>query len=460
MKIIDTPILLLAISIFIIGCAQEQPSEANLSGEAQEPKTSFREEASPVQEVNVANKDGLGQPCNGIKECGTFCHDSRGLCEGYCQNNPDNEMCQRLGFAAGPSESNGVFSERAEASPEKSESCAVIFDYPPVNLEKITHIEPMGSVHGEHVAPIDHQYYQNFNNDQPTIEVYAPGDGVVREIQHMGSFKGDVQREPFDDYRLIIEHSCTISSVFIHIDKLSDKIKKAAPAFGQYTGADVPVQAGEIIGWFDTNVDYNVVDKAITINLIEPKSYSWHQDRIHIQDPFLYFNNQLQQKLIAKSLRTAKPEGGLIDYDKDGTLLGTWFREGTNGWEGLRQERYWADHLSVIYDSIDPDHVIFSIGTIKGTAQQFGVKGNMPDPAAVTPKIGMVKYELVPYRLYDGEREWDFKSMVKGLKAKNSERVEGVVLVQMLEDRKVKVEVFPDAVTAHGFTGNAQIYVR
>ena len=99
-----------------------------------------------------------------------------------------------------------------------------------------------------------------------------------------------------------------------------------APEFGKYKIVNVPVKSGEIIGWYDSNVDFNVVDKGITNKLIEPKSYKGsYPYRLHIQDPFNYFNVPIKSQLIAKSLRTAKPEGGFIDYDIDGKLIGTWF---------------------------------------------------------------------------------------------------------------------------------------
>ena len=334
--------------------------------------------------------------------------------------------------------------------------------YPPVNLDKITYIIPMGGLAGEHVAPIDHQYYQNFFNTEANIDVYAPADGIVTDIQHMGSFRGDRQREPFDDYRVVIEHTCTISTIFIHIDKLSDKVKAVAPRPGEYVSVNVPVKAGEVIGWFDNNVDFNVVDKEFTINFINPESYESDPNRAHIQDPFYYYDEPLKTKLISKSLRTAKPEGGTIDYDIDGALTGTWFREGTKGWGGLRQERYWADHLAVVPNNIDPEHFIFSIGTFDGIARQFGVKGNAPEPSQVGKETDLVKYELVEYKIYDGGKEFDYRNLAKGLKAKNDDFVQGVVLLQLLEDRKLKFEAFPGktADEVSGFSERAQIYVR
>jgi protein involved in sex pheromone biosynthesis len=64
------------------------------------------------------------------------------------------------------------------------------FNYPPVDLEKVAYILPMGGMIGSHVTPIDHQYYvsYDFNRGEDgaiDIDVYSPGDGVVTQIQHM-----------------------------------------------------------------------------------------------------------------------------------------------------------------------------------------------------------------------------------------------------------------------------------
>jgi len=279
----------------------------------------------------------------------------------------------------------------------------------------------------------------------------------------MGSFKGDGDYAPQDDYRLIIQHTCTISSIFIHIDELSEKIAEVAPEFGKYTNTNVPVSAGEILGTYTGSIDYNVVDDEVLLTgFVLPESYTNEEWKIHVKDPFDYFNEPLKSQLISKSLRTAEPKGGFIDYDVDGRLIGTWFKENTNKYAGLELERYWADHLSIVHNSIDPEHVIVSIGTFKGKGDQFGVKGNAPDPAEVSVETGLVKYELVDFDYYDGDQSWDRASLVKGLKVRNGEYVSGVALFQLLEDRKLKVEIFPDktADEVAGFTENSKIYER
>ncbi|HLC90322.1 MAG TPA: hypothetical protein VJI15_00995 [Candidatus Nanoarchaeia archaeon] len=356
--------------------------------------------------------------------------------------------------------------QEREPLPEETEqpSCDhYLLSNLPVNLDTIDHIEPMGSLHGEHVTPIDHQYFHKFGNTVANIELFSPADGTITSMQHMGSFQGDDKnREPMDDYRLVIEHDCGLSTIFIHIDKLSDRIKEVAPEFGKYKPVNLDVKAGELLGWFDESSDFNVVDQNFQIQWINPASYTSDQNRGHIQDPFLNFPEPLKSALIDKSLRTAKPEGGTLDNDIDGTLQGVWFKEGTNGYGGISQERYWADHLAIVPDSIDTEHILFSVGTFEGRAQQFGVKGNAPHPADVTVDSGAVEYELVGYGYYHNDQPWDFKGLTKDLKIKNNDDVRGVAVVQLVEGRKLKLELFEGKTGSqvNGFTDKAAIYER
>ena len=60
-------------------------------------------------------------------------------------------------------------------------------------------------------------------------------------------------------------------------------------------------------------------------------------------------------------------------------------------------------------------------------------------------------------------KNWDGQAFAKIKKAYGTdERTEGTVLVQMLEDRKIKFEVFPSKITSQVsvFTENAKFYTR
>ncbi len=350
---------------------------------------------------------------------------------------------------------------------DSGESESIMFDYPPFNLSKVVFIEPLGAMIGNHVTPIDHQYYSALDHmlqDQAVImvDVYSPASGTVTQIQHMSSLPGD-EAIPIDDYRIVIEHTSTISSVYIHLDTLSEKIAAVAPLPGEYASVNVAFGAGETIGYYSGTIDYNVVDEDIVLTgFVNPASYQAEPWKIHIPDPFDYFNEPIKSQLIEKCLRTAQPVGGKIDYDIDGRLIGSWFKENTNGYAGLDPANYWVSHLSVVYHNVDPEHIIVSLGSYNNQPRQFGVKNNSSDPADVSVDTGQVLYELVDYDYYDGDVRWDRESLVKGLKLRNSDFVQGVVLFQLLEDRRLKVEIFPYT-TADGvgtFTENAMIYVR
>lgn len=337
----------------------------------------------------------------------------------------------------------------------------LMFNYPPVDLDKVAFIEPMGSMIGNHVTPIDHQYYPSidfFEGQEIKIDVYSPANGTITSIQHMGSFNSSM-----DDYRFVIEHTDSISSVFIHVDNLSNKISRFSPDEGEYTNVDISVSAGEILGNYSGCVDYNVVDYSVELpGFVNQESYLSEPWKIHTPDPFNYFNEPIKNQLIYKCLRTINPIGGKIDHDIDGRLVGNWFKEGTNGYGGIDKYEYWVGHLAIAYNSIDPEAVIVSLGSFNGEPKQFGVKGNEPNPANVSIKSGLIKYELVDYDFYNGSNRWDRKSLVKGLKIRNYDFVNGVVLFQLIEDRKLKVEIFPDknAIEINGFTENSLLYIR
>ena len=295
----------------------------------------------------------------------------------------------------------------------------IIFAYPPVNLDKTAVMVPFGLMTGSHVTPIDHQYFQDFSNDEPDIEVYSPGDGKVTSIQHMtGSYFEGQKEIAYADFRLEIQHTCTLSSTYIHIDVLSDKIAKVAPPKGDYSSVNVPVEAGELIGYYQTNVDYNLVDQDVVLEgFVNPDTYAGEPWKIHVPDTLLYFTEDIRNKMIEKSLRSVEPFGGKFDHDIDGTLIGNWFKENTKGYRGVDKERYWSGHLSISPDYIDPEHIIVSMGDFEGREEQLGVKGNAPNPAEVDVNTGLVKYELVSfdYVKKDG-RSWDRKTVYKGLK--------------------------------------------
>jgi hypothetical protein len=356
---------------------------------------------------------------------------------------------------------------QSESKPQSvsAQSCQKIkFDYAPVNLDKTLVMLPRGLMVGDHVTPVNHHYFQNFNNQAFDIEVYSPGDGFITDFGHLGAEEGK-------DYNMNIEHACGLTSSYIYISNLPEKLKAEAPPLHGYRGVRIPVKAGELLGYYKYNLDYNLTDEAVTLTgFAIPEHYLKIEPyKTHIvRNTYEYFNEPVRSKLIQRSIRTAEPISGKIDYDRDGKLVGSWFLEGTNTYAGAVKEiggpGHWLGHLSIVYDYVDPKRIAISIGGYGGEdSKQFGVKGNAPDPADVDKEDGVITYELIEYDyIAQNGSYWDRTSFAKDLKTVERENVLGVVLVQVLEGRKIKFETFPGktASEAAGFTNAAKMYER
>jgi hypothetical protein len=340
----------------------------------------------------------------------------------------------------------------------------ITFQSAPVDLDATAVMVPLGLMWGSHVTPVDHIYFQNYQQRTLEIAVFSPAAGIVKDIQRFSQTVSDGPDQAIDDYRLTIEHTCTISSIFIHVATLAPSLAAVAPAPGEKKWVNVALRAGEQIGTYRGNIDYNVVDTDVTLpGLLVPERYAVEPWKIHAAPPFQYFSDSIRQQMEALSLRAEAPFDGRFDYDIDGRLVGTWFQEGTGGYRGTNVERYWAGHLTIAYDHLVPSHVVISLGTFDGKSAQLAVRGNTPDPADVSVASGLVVYELVGYDYWAGSQPWDRQSLVRGLEARNRDSdVRGTVLLQLVDDRRLRVESFPgkSASEVTGFTAAALMYER
>lgn len=335
----------------------------------------------------------------------------------------------------------------------------------PMKFEDIGVVIPMGLVVGDHVTPIDHMYFQPtiFHSAPDTYNVYANADGIISSI-------GIEPENPANMYKKInvrIMHTCDFYSIYNLLTSMSSSIVDITGemSYGDFWSGSIPIKKGDFIGKIGgQTLDLSVNYEKITLDgFIVPEHYIGESWKLHTVDPFDYFEEPDRSQLIEKNVRTALPIGGKIDYDIDGRLVGNWFVEGSGGYPAEYVPDVWRNHLSFVYDHIDPTHIIISMGNYGGESKQSAVKGNSPDPKDVSVSTGLVKYELVviDYVLDDGS-SWDRMSVAKNIKVKDSENVEGVVLAQLISERKLKFEAFPgkDASQISGFTQNAVIYER
>lgn len=333
-------------------------------------------------------------------------------------------------------------------------------DSPPMNADEITFMKPMGVMQGDHITPIDHMYVNYEPGSSP--DVLAMADGHIVHIGHTGV-----------DHRVIIEYSCDLYSIYIHIHELDPDIASQLDWVGSdeeskgrsYTR--VPVRSGMIIGsqTGDHSFDLSVVDTRVILSgFVDLRSYREEFWKSHCVDPYDYWQGSFKKQLLEKTIVVNdNPPGGKIDYDVDGRLIGNWFEEGTGGYSGgvrTESDRHGiSGHLAIAPSALVEDKLIISFGNFQNEGSRiFFANDDAPDPANVGPSSGIVMYELWdvnrgPDRdgiccdeglevVGTGERWYGDTYPEGGLTPIFYDHISSVVLLEMLDERTIKLETF------------------
>ncbi len=332
----------------------------------------------------------------------------------------------------------------------------------PLDLDDLNMIGPMGLMLGAHVIPSDHLGFAPIQGRGPH-KVYAPADGTVKSIQTR-TVQLETGKTQKAEYHIKISHNCGFYTKFDLINTLSPKLTSVLNKNADYTNnINLPIKAGDLIGTLDDDghgLDFWAVDETITLpGLLNPARFTRDQTLLHVIDPFPLFTEPLRSELSKKAMRPVEPQGGKIDYDIEGKLVGNWFGEGFDD----RDPQFWLKQLAISYHALDPEAVVVSIGDWKGEPTQFAILGNKPDPKDVSVETGLVKYELYEANLVHSDgSSWDFTKFANDLKFRSVNQAQGVILVQLIESRRLKVETFvgKTAEQVTGFTSRALIYER
>jgi hypothetical protein len=304
------------------------------------------------------------------------------------------------------------------------------------------------------------------NRDVPPdhYDVIAPADGKIVSIQRSpkGNPDPSVRRMRFTgEYLIVIEHTGTFWTYIGLVEKLDPKIIAALgsdPVPGPPVQTRITVTAGQVVGKMGGGhgLDFGVVNTEMRLTgFVRPDRFESRDPmKPYMADPFDYIDEPLLSRLLAKNPRKVTPRGGKIDFDIDSRLIGNWYREGSGGYAAKRgMLAYWKGHLTFAYHHIDPARIVVSIGDFAGQPKQFWVKGNAPDPANIAEAEGVVKYELVMPMMGSDGRMYSRPDADKAL---------GVVLVQLVADRRLKVEIRSgeSASKSREFTAAAEFYER
>ena len=359
------------------------------------------------------------------------------------------------------------------------------FTFSPIDINIIRIIEPQGEltdIVSGHITPGDHIGIQYPQSGGP-YKLYAMSDGYIVRMERQPSSTLFGLSKDIENLHVYFEYSCNLFGSYVHVTKLTDELVNSNQKLKEFYTKERPTnteslyerihikagqQIGEVEGFgllgiltVDTNVELT--------GYVTPELYKGEPWKTHAVAPFDYFVEPIKSKLLTKNARKKEPVAGKIDFDIPGKLVGNWFLEGTDysgdqkgrGYCGDHLCPYWDTHLAFVYDFVDPDQVRVSIGYDTGIIERgpFGTKEG-PDPKDVSASTDLVKYELV--QLEDIGHEYNIVSQGKAIYTRNSDKVVGTMLVQMVEDNKIKVEVFPGKTSSQvsGFTEKASIYER
>src|SRR3989338_809382 len=166
--------ILLTIALLFIAACQPPTIPAPLSEPSPDDKT--------VTKITTQTpEEGLGTLCSSQEECRTFCSTNRGRCESFCRGK-ELGLC-RIIFPP-PAGDPGHQDNRGCTG-----TGTVTFTSPPMDIEDINFIEPIGLMIGGHVTPIDHGYYtaKTWQPGTPRkaddfVDIRAPAAGIVTSV--------------------------------------------------------------------------------------------------------------------------------------------------------------------------------------------------------------------------------------------------------------------------------------
>ncbi len=341
----------------------------------------------------------------------------------------------------------------------------------PMKVEDIGSIIPYGEMTFEHVTPIDHQYFTPANWDSPrdAYEVRAPASGYIISIEHRTSDSAAANHgQKTDEYRVIIDYTCTFLSYFDLLTSLSPEIQSQIGE-KQFASVNIPIKAGQVIGKIGgQTLDFAVWDTTITLpGLLVPDHYSGEPWKIHTADPLDYATPELKALMVSLNPRKVAPVSGKIDYDIEGRLSGNWFLKGQGGYFGSdpNNHDYWRGHFAFAPNEYDPTLWEISSGEWKPDSGQFAISPSAPKPDTVGAANELVKYELYLVQLLADGKPIDNERTINGkqtITAKAGGQSMGCMLVALTAQREMKAEGFPGQACTNisGFTENAKIYER
>jgi hypothetical protein len=310
------------------------------------------------------------------------------------------------------------------------------FTVAPVDLTVAGSVTALGHLGGGgHVAPTDHAYIYQWDlhggapgTPQPVQTVRMPATGALYFVLGPRSS---------GDWKVAFRAT---ESFYFYLDHV---VLPAPPAIGTV------FHAGDVLGQTAPTgaIDVGAFDTSFVLTgFANPARYGVEQ--LHCVTPWEYFVEPIKSQLYAKIYRA--PGATLdqrIDQDVADTLAGTWFDRSLPTHSVADGPTGWPLTISFAVDEYDGVTPRLSLGGWAATATNPGfphggvwaVPTSITAWSNITPASGL---QIIPL--------YDFSLTMQ----------QGLLLVQMLDGGRIRLELWAGAVSATAFDSDARIYLR
>ncbi|MBI4018326.1 MAG: hypothetical protein HY368_01845, partial [Candidatus Aenigmarchaeota archaeon] len=241
---------------------------------------------------------------------------------------------------------------------------------PPVDLGRITAIEPIGSSNPpEHTlasSSTDTYIAVDTQNTENTVPLYAPGKIWITVIQP----RYGVTQDP-EDHVIHYALCRDVFGIVDHVKSFSPEMMKIVENYKcPYGGTPgdgrcpilllEPVEAGTKLGEVGRkqgNFNFGTWDLRHTNNFVNPARYGVRS--LHSTCPFDYYSSPLREQLTSLLDREDR-DCGTVEYDVLGTLQGEWFYNNATN----RMRGDWFNQLFLGYSNKFPEAAVISVGGV------------------------------------------------------------------------------------------------
>jgi len=327
------------------------------------------------------------------------------------------------------------------------------FTVVPLEARTFNEITPMGHMNlPQHPIPTSAGGF-SFSSNGYSQPVKAPADGVITAIRYTHVYSPD-RTKSFPDYAVRIYHTNTFMTWYDHLSAIDEAILAETGTLKEgWTKTYVSVKAGDVFGKTAASPEQVVglgmyaYDKEKTLDFINPEKYG--PFGAHAVFAFDYFRKDIRDQLFTYIKRTAEPRGGKIDFDVAGTLSGNWIVEGSNVISSPDPWNYW---LAFVYDMYYPESRRISIGV------ELGKTINKSNGILTQPVEGRAYTEAT---ISSGPVVYKLADATEGMNSvPSTSDIEYTLLAQVVEENKIKVELFDGNIDSPSFTGSEIIYTR